>query len=222
MLNVSRLIKLAVSAGIVALMAGCATPPPPYDYTALRASKPKSILVLPPLNESPEVNAGNSVLAQVTYPLAESGYYVMPVSLVVETFHQNGLTQAADMQAVAPAKLREIFGADAALYMTVKRYGSTYTVLSSTVVVAVSAKLVDLKTGATLWQGEAAASSAENQGANQGGLIGLLVTAVVNQIVHSVSDTSHPVAGIATKRLLMSGRSNGLLAGPRSPRYGQD
>lgn len=222
MLNLFRVCKLALLTGAVAVMAGCASPAKPYDYTALRASKPKSILVLPPLNESPEVNAVNSVFAQVTRPLAESGYYVMPVTLVAETFKQNGLTQPADIQGVPPAKLQEIFGADAALYMTINRYGATYTVLSSTVVVTLNAKLVDLKTGTTLWNGSASASSAENQGGNQGGLIGALVTAVVQQIIHSVSDTSHPVAGMATNRLLTAGGNNGLLAGPRSPRYGQD
>ncbi|MDP1142637.1 GNA1162 family protein, partial [Klebsiella pneumoniae] len=81
-------------------------------------------LVLPPLNESPEVQASYSLVSQVTYPLAEAGYYVLPIALVDETFRQNGLTTANDIQAVPPTKLHDIFGADAALYITVTEYGT--------------------------------------------------------------------------------------------------
>ena len=213
--------KWALLACAAALLGGCATPPT-FDYTAYRGSRPQSILVLPPVNNSPDVNATFSVLAQVTHPLAESGYYVMPVSLVAETFKQNGVTEPAEMHAIDRAKLREIFGADAALYLTVTKYGTTYMVFDSAAVVSASARLVDLKTGQELWSGSATASSSEQNNNNQGGLVGLLVTAVVKQIMHSVVDSSHPVAGVASQRLLSAGRPNGMLYGPHSPNYGKD
>ncbi|WP_233639706.1 GNA1162 family protein, partial [Achromobacter xylosoxidans] len=103
------------------------------DYAAFRESKPASILVLPPLNTSVDVAAGAAVLAQATMPLAESGYYVVPVAVMEETFKQNGLTNADEIHELPAARLREIFGADAALYMTVKQYGSSYAVLSSSI-----------------------------------------------------------------------------------------
>ncbi len=64
-----------------------------------------------------------------------------------ETFKQNGLTTPTDIHEITPAKLHDIFGADAALYTTVSQYGSVYTVLDSTTIVAASARLVDLRTG---------------------------------------------------------------------------
>ena len=76
--------RVAALAAVAATLVGCAsTPPKPYDYTAYRAANPQSILVLPPLNSSPDVKASNSVWAQAVFPLAESGYYVMPLSLAV-------------------------------------------------------------------------------------------------------------------------------------------
>jgi len=215
----SRMVKIAACLVPAIFMFGCATKSVPYDYTAFKAAKPRSIVVLPPLNNSPDVNAGNSVYAQVTYPLAEAGYYVLPVALVSETFKQNGLTNAADIHGVDIKKLREIFGADAALYMTISKYGSTYTVVDSTVVVSVDAKLVDLKTGALLWQGSASASNKEGNNNSGGGLIGILVTAAVSQIINSTTDASHPIASLANVRLLSGGGDNGLLYGPRSSRY---
>lgn len=215
----SRLKKMALLLVPAVLMVGCATKAPSYDYTAFKAAKPRSIVVLPPLNNSPEVNAGNSVYAQVSYPLAEAGYYVLPVAVVGETFKQNGLTSAADIHGVDVRKLNEIFGADAGLYITIDKYGSTYTVIDSVAVVAVTAKLVDLKTGTLLWEGKASASNNEGGNNGGGGLIGALVAAAVKQILNSTTDAAHPVAGVANARLLSAGMTNGLLYGPRSVKY---
>jgi len=215
----SRLKKVALLLAPALLMVGCATKAPSYDYTAFKAAKPRSIVVLPPLNNSPEVNAGNSVYAQVSYPLAEAGYYVLPVAVVGETFKQNGLTNAADIHGVDVRKLNEIFGADAGLYITISKYGSTYTVIDSVAVVSVTAKLVDLKTGTLLWEGAASASNNEGGNNGGGGLIGALVAAAVKQIINSTTDAAHPVAGVANARLLSAGMTNGLLYGPRSVKY---
>lgn len=216
---IGRLVKLAACLGAAAFLFGCASKQAGYDYTAFKAAKPRSIVVLPPLNNSPDVNATNSVYAQVTYPLAEAGYYVLPVGVVAETFKQNGLSNAAEVHNVDPKKLNEIFGADAALYMTVSKYGSSYTVINSVVVVTVEAKLVDLKTGALLWNGSATASNNEGGNNSGGGLIGALVAAAVKQIIASTTDASHPIAGVANNRLLSAGGANGILYGPRSERY---
>src|SRR5450830_500760 len=84
------LLKLTGALLALALLGGCAAPKT-IDYTAYKQARPKSILVLPPINESPEVQASYSMVSQVTYPLAEAGYYVLPIALVDETFRQNGL-----------------------------------------------------------------------------------------------------------------------------------
>ena len=114
---VARTFKMSAVIMLTMLVVGCASHQvTPLDYSAYKQSRPRSVVILPPLNESPDVNATYSMLSQMTRPLAESGYYVFPVTLVDETFKQNGLTEAHDIHAVAPAKLREIFGADAALW----------------------------------------------------------------------------------------------------------
>lgn len=202
------------------LLTGCAKPAP-YDYTAFKQSRPKSILVLPPLNHSPDIKAGPSVLTQVTYPLAEAGYYVLPVAVVDETFKQNGLTTAQDIHALSTDKLRQIFGADAALYLDVKDYGSKYMVISSETRVTAQARLVDLKTGKQIWNGVATASTSEQQ-SNSGGIIGALVEAAVNQIASTVTDKGHDIAAITSNRLLSAGTQRGILYGPRSLQYGKD
>ncbi|MDT6960952.1 DUF799 domain-containing protein [Cupriavidus sp. SZY C1] len=217
---IRRILTYVATLGAVMLFAGCAVPQKQVDYAAFKVAKPRSIVVLPPLNESPDIKATYAMLSQATFPLAESGYYVMPVALVDETFRQNGLTVPGDIHAVPVKKLREIFGADAALYVTVTDYGSRYQVLSSVTRVAANAKLVDLKTGDELWSGTAVA--ANDSGNSGGGLIGMLITAAINQAVNHMTDAAYPVAGTASYRLLSAGTPNGILYGPRSPKYQAD
>lgn len=207
------------------LLVGCAATSEraPYDYSAYKQANPASVLVLPPLNESPDVTAPAGVLAGMTRPLAERGYYVLPVAVVDKTFQQNGITTAHDAQEVPVAKLREIFGADAALYLKISAYGASYKVLSSESRVTVEGRLVDLKTGNELWSGSGSASSAEGRDSG-GGLLGMLITAAVNQIADHVGERSVGIAEIADGRLVSAGAQggHGLLYGPYSPRYGTD
>ena len=213
----SMLSAIAITA--VAALTGCATTKPAaYDYTAFNKARPVSLLVLPPLNESPDVKATPALWSQATLPLAEAGYYVLPVTLVDETLRQNGVQTPDDAQSIPFAKLREVFGADAAVYIKVTKYGTSYAVVASETRVEAEARIVDLRSGELLWQGKAAASSAEQQQQSQGGLIGLLVAAVVHQILGTTTDAAYNYAGIASGRLL-SPRFNGVLPGPRSPQY---
>ncbi len=204
------------------LLGGCATQGKKYDYSAFQQSRPASILVLPPLNGSPDIGATYSLWSQTTLPLAESGYYVLPVTLVDEAFRQNGMTAPADIHEISIGKLRQIFGADAALYINVKQYGTSYMVVSSETRVTASGKLVDLRSGATLWEGSATASTSETDNNSSGGIAGLLIKAIISQISDTLSNRGHAIAGITSSRLLSAGQPNGILYGPRSPKYLKD
>lgn len=191
------------------------------DYSAFRESKPRSILVLPPVNQSPDVKASHSFLSTVTMPIAESGYYVFPVAVVEETFKQNGVTSPYDISATPLKKLHDIFGADAVMYITVTGYGTSYQVVNSDTRVTATARLVDLRSGKELWKGGATASTNEGQNNNGGGLLGILITAAVTQIANSATEKAHDIAGITSARMFDAGTNGGLLYGPRSPKYGQ-
>ena len=215
------LVGISILVSLLTL-AGCAAPTH-YDYTAFRESKPKSILVLPPQNHSSEVKATAGFYAQVTHPLAESGYYVFPVAVVNETFHQNGFDMASDIHQIPLDKLHAIFGADSVMYIDIKEYGTTYLLLSSDTRVTASAKLVDLRTGKLLWEGSATASSQEqdNGTAANAGLAGMLVGALIDQVVDTIADKGYDIAGTTSVRLLSSGATNGILAGPRAKTVSQ-
>lgn len=218
-MNILHGSRLSVLCMVASLMIGCASKPT-YDYTELKAANPTSILVLPPTNNSTDTNATNAVLAQLTRPLAEAGYYVVPVGLMDAMFKENGIYGPDEAQNISLEKLRSVFDADAALYTEITEYGSSYQVIGSTTAVALSARLVDLRSGTTLWAGGGRASSAEQGNYGSGGIAGLLVQAVVEQVVSDVSDSAYIYAGTASRRMV-SPDEGGLLPGPRAPDHGQ-
>ena len=193
------------------VLAGCVTQTP-KDYTELRKARPKSILVLPPLNESPDVRASYSLLTTVTRPLAELGYYVFPVVVVDHFMRENGLTVPGEMHAAPLAKLHEVFGADAILYIVVENYGTKYQVITSNTVVQARAKLVDARNGTLLWEHKVSVV-----GGGQSGLI----EAVVQQVMSAIFDQAHQVAVMASHQLFTQ-PTQGLLKGPRHPEAGRD
>lgn len=202
------------AAALIALSACQVQKAPDIDYSAFRESNPRSILVVPPLNDSPEVNGTWGVLASSAMPLSEAGYYVFPVALANEMFKQNGLSNAADIHEVKPEKLHEIFGNDAVLYIKVTEYGSSYRVLDSVTTVAAQARLVDSRNGKELWTGTVNLSQGSNN--SGGGILGALISAAVNQIANSLKDKGYQVAKNATATLLSPVAPNGILKGPRA------
>lgn len=212
----------ALSAAVM-FLTGCATTPKnTRDLSSYTAHMPKSILVMPPVNESPDTRATNSYWSTVTVPVAEAGYYVFPITVVDAMFKENGVYNGADAQTISAQKLREIFGADAALYIKIKEYGSKYQVVQSVASVAVEAKLVDLKTGNLLWEGTEKQVLSNNN--SNAGLVGMLVGALVDQISNQLNDKAYVLSGTVS-HLLYSPRLNeqkGLLYGPRSPNFAQN
>lgn len=204
----------ALCIGALALMCSCAAK---VDYGPYRSHMPRSILVLPPLNESTAVNAPYTYLSTVSRPLAECGYYVFPVAVIDAFMKDNGLPTPDEMQNVPLGKIKEVMGADAVLYVAIEDWGQKYIVISSTTTVKARARLVDVATGETLWTGTEQLS----QGSGGNDIISMLVVALVTQIVSSMTDPTHQVSRQATTTMVFN-ENSGLLFGPRSPRYESD
>jgi len=204
-------------AGLASLASLSACAPAPYDYTLYRNHMPRSILVLPPVNQTTDVDATYAYLSTISRPLAECGYYVFPVAVIDAYMKENGLPGADEMHAVSLAKLREIIGADAVLYVVIEEWGQKYQVITSTTVVKARARLVDAATGETLWNGTAQAA----QSSGGGDPIGMLVAAVVAQVLDSMTDQAHALASPANATMIFN-QDHGLLYGHRHPHYDAD
>jgi len=150
-------------------------------YPKLYKQHPISILVLPARNTTTAVDATDHFRYTITQPLAEKGYYVFPVHLVDSFFKSENLSDAELIRNIPVKKLKEIFGADAILYVDINAWDTGYTVISSNVDVGLSFALVDANTGEEIWQSNAYAYSYEGIDSNNG-LIGLVVSAIATAI----------------------------------------
>ncbi len=204
--------------GIVLLfgLVGCQTVP--KDYTLFHDYQPRSVLVLPPLNESVDESATYGYLSTVSQPLGEMGYYVYPVAVIDQFLKENGMPTPGEMHQVPLDKISEIIGADAVLYIVIREYGNKYQILSSKAVVSVSARLVDVKSGVEIWSQDTRLESASNNGG--GGLAGMLVGALVDQVLNSTLDAPHNLSRLVNTTLI-STPNQGLLYGPNHPEFSE-
>ena len=164
---------------LVVMLAGCAAQKPKMDYTAFHQEKPGSILIVPVVNDSVDVDAPNYFLSTVSVPLAEKGYYTFPVNTVKTVLEGEGLYDANLVHSADPVKLGEMFGADSILYVTINQWDAQYLVLSTTVTVGFTYRIVSGRTGEELWAAEKVMQYTPQQNNSSGNpMADLLVMAV--------------------------------------------
>ena len=73
------------------------------DYTKFYSADPHSILIVPAVNKSVNVDAPDIFLSTISFPLAERGYYVFPVNMTKSLLEVEGLTDA-DLVHSAPVQ----------------------------------------------------------------------------------------------------------------------
>ncbi len=190
-----------------AFLAGCQATAPKRDVAAFEAANPRSIVVVPVVNQSVDVDAPNYVLSTLPVPIAEKGYYVFPVNTTKMVLEQEGFYEAERILEQPPEAIAKMFGADAVLYVTVKRWDAQYIVLSTTVTVDFSYRLVS-KTGEELWRNSQVMQYSPSSN-NSGGLIGMLVSAAIARAAPNYM----PLTTQANSIALMTG-PNALLDGP--------
>lgn len=194
------------------LFTSCATLKKP-DLAAFRAHLPRSIVVVPVVNESPEITAPAVFTPSLSPPLAERGYYVFPIYLTEMLLRDLGLSEAGHIHQMPTQRFFDLFGADAVLLVTIKDWSTKYVVLSSSIKVAAEYVLKDSRTGTVLWQGSQHIVASSGGG---GGLIGALVAAAVHALLTDYKPLAQQANGSAFSP------PHGLPAGPYHPKYGKD
>src|ERR1700674_3408701 len=170
-------LSKVLSIGAVLMLTACASAPKRYDYAQFRTESPRSILVVPVINKSIDVNAPDYFLATIATPLAERGYYVFPVNMVKSVLADDGLSDANLVHAGDPHRLGELFGTDAVMYISIERWDAKYVVLATTVTVELNYTLKSAHTGQVLWKNHQNVVY-QPQESSGGGLAGLVANAI--------------------------------------------
>jgi hypothetical protein len=207
---------VVVGAGL--MLTACVSEPKRYDYAQFRTEAPHSILVVPVINKSVDVNAPDYFLATIATPLAERGYYVFPVNMVKSVLSDDGLSDANLVHAGDPRRLGELFGTDAVMYISIERWDAKYVVLSTTVTVELNYIIKSAHTGQVLWSNHQ--QVVYQPQANSGGLAGLLANAIVAAIAKAAPNYM-PLAHQANNGAI-NFKGTGLPAGPYDGLFGKD
>jgi len=151
-LHVSILIGLSIF-----LFSGC-TPATSPAYTTkaeefpkMYDQQPRSILILPPMNETTDAQAKDYYMTTIEAPFALMGYYVFPVEMVSDIMKQEGVYDTELLYNMPLDKFYEYFGADGVLFTRIKEWDLSYAVIASTLSIAIEAKIVSTQTNEVLW-----------------------------------------------------------------------
>lgn len=198
------------------LCAACAAPTAHKDMSAFQAASPRSILVVPVVNKSLDVDAPNYVLTTMSIPIAEKGYYVFPVNTVKTVLEQEGFYEPERIQQESPASLCKFFGADAVLFVTINRWDAQYAVLATVVTVNLSYRMFD-RSGVEIWSAQKQISySPQNQ--SSGNAIADLIAMAVSAALTKAAPNYMPLARQANQMVFVT-EGTALPDGPhRKPR----
>ena len=190
---------------------GCAATVQKKDLSAFTSAAPRSILVVPIVNKSLDVDAPLYVLTTLPIPLTNKGYYVFPVNTTKFILEQEGLYEGERIQLMPTPQLAGMFGADAVLYVTINRWDAQYAFIATTVTVDFDYRIVSAK-GVEIWR-ENKKMVYQPQNSSGGGPIASLVGAIVSAAIARAAPNYMPLAQSANKQVFQMG-PNQLPDGP--------
>lgn len=203
-------------AAISLSLTGCVTQPTKVDQSALLTAAPRSILVVPTINRSLDVDAPNYVLAALPIPIAERGYYVFPVNTTKFVLEQEGFYEGERIHQQPPESLAKLFGSDAVLYVAIKQWDAKYAVFTTVVTVEFDYRLVS-KDGVELWkESQRMQYQPQNNNNSAGSPMAALIGAVINAAAARAAPNYMPLTQQANQQVFVLGR-NALPNGPYLP-----
>lgn len=194
------------------LLSGCVTQPTKPDQSAFLAAAPRSILIVPTINRSLDVDAPNYVLAALPIPVAEKGYYVFPVNTTKFVLEQEGFYEGERIHQQPPETLAKLFGSDAVLYVAIKQWDAKFAVFTTVVTVEFDYRLVS-KDGVELWKENKRMQYQPQNNNNAASPMAALLSAVINAAVARATPNYMLLTQQANQQVFILG-PNALPNGP--------
>ncbi len=207
-----RMILCTVCTLVSVLLMGCVTQPTKKDMSAFTAAAPRSILVVPTINKSLDVDAPSYVLAALPIPIAEKGYYVFPVNTTKYVLEQEGYYEGERIHQQPTESLAKLFGADAVLYVSINRWDAKFALITTTVTVEFDYRLVS-KDGTEIWKENKRMQYSPQNNNSGGSPMALIISAVINAAIARAAPNYMPLTQQANQQVFVMG-VNPLPDGP--------
>ncbi|MCD6433457.1 MAG: DUF799 family lipoprotein [Sulfurimonas sp.] len=170
-------------------------------FPKMYEEQPRSLLILPPMNESTDAEAKGYYMTTVEMPFALMGYYTFPVEMVSDIMKQEGVYDTELLYNMPLNKFNEYFGADAVLYTHIKKWDVSYMVVSSSLTVSIEAEIVSTKTSQQLWK-YTGTIVVDLSGGNSGGSLAGLVASAIATAINTAAADYVKYARVANNRLI--------------------
>lgn len=140
--------------GILALLAACAAGAQHSLVPDYKSRLPRSIAVLPVLNETVNLKAPEAFRPLIQQKASIKGYETTSISVIDKRLFEKGIHEAGQVNSLTPQELGKLLGVDALLYTTVTEFSTTYLVAYASITVGARFELKDAKTGEKLWESD--------------------------------------------------------------------
>lgn len=209
-------LKLSTAILCAALLSACQTMGQgkiSQRQTGFEDASPRSILILPVVNHSVDVNAPLAVYSSLPVTLAEKGYYVYPSNTVKTILEYEGLYEPAEVHKLPTNKLAKMFDADVVLYVTIERWDTTYVLISSTTEVQFTYEFKK-RDGGTIWKATKKMQYTPENNNSTGSLLGDLVGAIIVATVNRAAPNYMPLVNSANHQVFYTDHETHLPDGP--------
>ncbi|WP_371185209.1 GNA1162 family protein [Thalassotalea maritima] len=196
----------------VIFLSGCqATITKNEAFPKLYSEKPKTILVVPAVNNTTAADAAELYSTTIAQPLSEAGYYVVSIPFVEHFLQREGISDGEQAKQIPPEKFLQLFGADAVLFVNINSWDTNYYITGGNVTVSAKFELISTKTNNMLWQYDDII--VHDTSGNSGNLlVDVISTALTTALVDYV-----PIARQVNSQIVSS-----LPVGQYHPRHGKD
>ena len=181
-------------------------------YPKMYEEKPVSLLVMPPINNTTNVEAKDLLYTSISHPLIEAGYYVVSPHLAME-FLKNESAYDAEMFIDGDMSIfGKVFGVDAVIFSVVDKWEKQGIGISTHIKYIVKST----KTNEILFERKCDLYLDLQVQSGQGGALGLLVDLAASAII--TASTDHIVAARKCNRYVFSDFPRGKY----NPNFGLD
>ena len=98
-------------------------------YKGIYSEQPLSILIMPPINKTTNVEAKEYFHSSLNVPLANAGYYVIPPFMSIEMLKRESAYDAELFLNEPMTKFGDVFQADLALFTIIHKWAKSYSIV---------------------------------------------------------------------------------------------
>ena len=182
-----KYIYLLLASVVLASCGTTATTTRGDSYPKMYAEKPLTILVMPPINKTVNVEAKEYFYTSMAMPLAEKGYYVISPFLAMDFLKSESAYDSEMYIDGSLTAFKNVFGADVALFTIINQWSKS--TIGSVITVDIEYILKSTTSNEVLFtrKGVLSVDTSVNSGGNAG-LLGALVDLAASAINTALTD----------------------------------